>query len=166
MPFLVRKARVFWPLVLTLILSDCASKRWAESHLTELTPEPVMGNVLRWTLAYNKDGAMGISFGDASRVLLILATLIALFVLARLYRSAEPKDTSLAAATALILGGALGNLIDRVRWNGGVIDFIDVGFGATRFWIFNVADMGVTVGAALLGWLLWRKSEDSQLTQK
>jgi signal peptidase II len=51
---------------------------------------------------------------------------------------------------AAILGGALGNLIDRVFYNGLVVDFIDVGLGTSRFYTFNVADMGVTVGGAIL----------------
>ena len=157
MALLLRKARVFWPLLFLLVLSDCATKRWAETHLAEHTSEPVVGEVVRWTLAYNKAAAMGITFGAASRPLLILATLVALAALARLYRSAGPGETGIAASTALVTGGALGNLIDRVRWTGGVVDFIDVGVGASRFWIFNVADVGVTSGAATLAWILWNR---------
>ena len=51
---------------------------------------------------------------------------------------------------AAILGGALGNLVDRIFYGGLVVDFIDVGIGTHRFYTFNVADMGVTVGGALL----------------
>lgn len=157
MPLLLRKARVFWPLLLVLVLSDCASKRWAETHLTENIPEPVAGDVLRWTLAYNESAAMGISIGTASRPVLIVFTIVALIAIANLYRTAAPRDIKLTAATALVAGGAVGNLIDRVRWSGGVVDFIDVGVGASRFWIFNVADVGVTGGAALLAWILWSR---------
>lgn len=159
MPVLLQKARVFWPLLLLLVLADCATKRWAEAHLTGQTSEPVAGDVVRWTLAYNQVGAMGLHIGSATRPVFVLATIIALIVLARLYYTAGARDKGLAAATALIMGGALGNLIDRVRWNGGVIDFIDIGIGTFRFWVFNVADMGVTTGAALLGWLMWRQEK-------
>lgn len=159
---LLRKAPVFWPLLFVLVLSDCATKRWAETHLSEHTPEPVMGELLRWTLAYNRSAAMGITLGAASRPLLIVATLVALVALARLYRSAPSGHGGLAAALALVAGGALGNLIDRLRWSGGVVDFIDIGFGASRFWVFNVADIGVTMGAALLGWYLWHREEDTR----
>jgi signal peptidase II len=162
MPLVFRKARVFWPLIFVLVLSDCATKRWAEANLSERTPEPVVGEVIRWTLAYNDAGAMGISFGSASRPLLILATLVVFVVLVRVYRDAAPRDARIGAATALVLGGAIGNLIDRVRWNRGVVDFIDVGIGDSRFWIFNVADVGVTVGAALLGWYLWHQEDPRQ----
>lgn len=153
----LRKARVFWPLALLLVLSDCATKRWAESHLAANTPEPAVGEVVRWTLAYNKAAAMGITFGDASRPLLIVATLVALVALARFYRAAAPGELGIAVATALVAGGAVGNLLDRVRWAGGVVDFIDVGVGESRFWTFNIADVGVTGGAALLAWILVRR---------
>jgi len=162
MPLVFRKARVFWPLIFVLVLSDCATKRWAETNLSERTPEPVIGEVIRWTLAYNDAGAMGLSFGSASRPLLILATLVVFVVLVRVYRDAAPRDARIGAATALVLGGAIGNLIDRVRWDRGVVDFIDVGIGDSRFWIFNVADVGVTVGAALLGWYLWNQEDPKQ----
>ena len=165
MPLLLRKTRVFWPLLLMMLLSDCASKRWAETHLTEHASEPAIGEFLRWTLAYNQAGAMGLSFGSGSRPFLIVATLLILATLARLYRAGGERDAALAAATALVIGGALGNLIDRVRWTGGVVDFIDVGIGDSRFWIFNVADAGVTLGAALLGWLMLRRNKTSQSSE-
>jgi signal peptidase II len=51
---------------------------------------------------------------------------------------------------ALVAGGALGNLVDRVRSSAGVVDFIDVGVADVRFWTFNVADVGISIGAILL----------------
>ncbi|MDD5719097.1 MAG: signal peptidase II, partial [Candidatus Krumholzibacteria bacterium] len=53
-------------------------------------------------------------------------------------------------AMGWVLGGALGNLVDRVFYDGLVVDFLDFGLGAHRFWAFNVADMGVTCGGLLL----------------
>ena len=64
---------------------------------------------------------------------------------------------SVPAALALLSAGALGNLIDRLRHAKGVVDFIDVGTAEWRFWTFNVADMGVSIGAVLLAYLLWRE---------
>jgi signal peptidase II len=58
-------------------------------------------------------------------------------------------------ALVLIVAGAIGNLVDRLRWDGGVVDFIDVGVGGWRFWTFNVADSAVTIGAILLALVLW-----------
>jgi signal peptidase II len=58
-------------------------------------------------------------------------------------------------ALGLVCGGAVGNLIDRIRSPAGVVDFVDVGVGDLRWPTFNVADMAVSVGAFLLAWVLW-----------
>ena len=57
----------------------------------------------------------------------------------------------------LIVGGALGNLVNRLWSARGVVDFLDLGLGGRRFWTFNVADIGVTLGAVLLVWVLHRE---------
>ena len=62
----------------------------------------------------------------------------------------------------LAWGGAAGNLIDRVRSPLGVVDFIDIGVGTTRFWTFNVADSAVTVGAVMLGWVLLQEDREQR----
>jgi signal peptidase II len=67
-----------------------------------------------------------------------------------LYRTTDPGLKIRRGAMAAILGGAVGNLIDRIFYGGYVVDFIDVGLGDHRFYTFNVADMGVTVGGTLL----------------
>ena len=82
-------------------------------------------------------------------------TLAALGILVRLYRSTRPGDTARTLAVALVAGGAIGNLIDRIRSAAGVVDFIDIGIGFHRWPTFNVADMAVTTGAFLLAWVLW-----------
>ena len=75
-------------------------------------------------------------------------------VLARLYTHTAPRARVLAAALALVCGGAVGNLLDRLRNARGVVDFIDVGVGAHRFWIFNTADAAITLGVLLLALVL------------
>jgi signal peptidase II len=77
-----------------------------------------------------------------------------LFVLAYMYRQTSPTDRLQLASLALICGGAVGNLIDRLRSPLGVVDFIDIGIGPHRFWTFNIADVGVTFGTAALTWIL------------
>ncbi|MGH7447666.1 MAG: signal peptidase II, partial [Longimicrobiales bacterium] len=57
-------------------------------------------------------------------------------------------------------GGAVGNLIDRVRSASGVVDFIDVGVGSVRWPVFNVADMAVTTGAIILALSLWKEEQE------
>jgi signal peptidase II len=153
---LAPKARRFWPLLVSLVLADCATKRLAVEHLTPpYVPHDVLGNVVRLTLAYNSGAATGISLGPVSRVVLTALTLGALVVLGRLYRRTSSHDARRAAALALVCGGAVGNLLDRLRTPRGVVDFIDIGIGRYRFWTFNLADVGVTLGALGLALLLW-----------
>jgi signal peptidase II len=152
-----RKARVFWPLLSLLVLTDCTTKRLVEAHLPEHVPHSVIGDILQLTLAYNRDAAMGITAGEWSRPVFTVLAIIVLGILGTMYRQATASDRWLAFGLALIVGGAIGNLLDRLRSERGVVDFIDIGLGTYRFWIFNVADMGVVVGAAFLGILLWKR---------
>lgn len=152
-----RKSRVFWPVALCLLLADCASKRLVVEHLDPSMSHDVFGSTLRFTLAYNKGTAFGFLPGSVARLAVIALTTAALAVLMRLYRRAAAGDRATALALGLIVGGALGNLADRVRSAAGVVDFIDAGAGPLRFWIFNVADVGVSVGAVLLALLYWRR---------
>ena len=151
------KARAFWPLLSTAFLADCATKRIATEHLIPgHTPHEVWGEGVRVVLAYNEDAAMGIPLGPWSRPLLALVAVAMLALLVAWYRRVARQDWPTAAALGLIAGGALGNLLDRLRWDRGVVDFIDVGIGSTRFWIFNVADAAIACGAVLLVWRLSR----------
>ncbi|MFO7894630.1 MAG: signal peptidase II [Longimicrobiales bacterium] len=155
----MKKTHLFWPLLLGLLLADCGTKRIAEDSLQLHRPTEVLGDVVRFTLAYNPGAAFGIDVGPASRIVFITLTIVALVALLAMYRSTPPDHRIQLTALALISGGALGNLIDRVRGPAGVVDFIDVGVGATRFWTFNVADAGITIGAILLALSLWAEPE-------
>ena len=155
---IARKARFFWPILLAVTLADCGTKQLAVDYLApQYVPHPVIGEVVRFTLAYNQGAAMSTSLGEYSRIGFSLLALGVLVLLGRLYRRAEGGDVRLAVALALVCGGAVGNLLDRLRSPLGVVDFIDVGVGSYRFWIFNLADVGVTVGAAALAVLIWRR---------
>lgn len=156
------KARIFWPLLLGLLLADCGSKRIAEDTLPLHSPQEVVGDVVRFTLAYNTGAAFGINVGDSSRVVFTVLTLVALIALLSMYRTTPPEQRVQIVALGLITGGALGNLYDRLRGPAGVVDFIEVGLGATRFWTFNIADAGITTGALLLAIALWTEPEPDQ----
>jgi signal peptidase II len=162
---LTRRAKAFWPLLLLLVFTDCTTKRLAEQHLApEHIPHPVVGEVVRFTLAYNRGAAFGVSLGDYSRVGFTALAVGVLIALASVYRSTAAHDRVQAVALALVAGGAIGNVLDRLRSPGGVyrgvVDFIDIGYGGWRFWTFNLADVGVTCGAILLALLLWRRDTD------
>jgi len=151
------KSRWFWPILGTLILADCSTKELVATALSgNPGPHPLMGEWLRVTLAYNPGAAMNLSFGGASRAVFGGFAVAAILALLLLYRRTAPEARLRAAALALVAGGAMGNLLDRLRSPLGVVDFIDVGIGDVRFWTFNVADVGVTVGAVLLAMVLWR----------
>ena len=98
--------------------------------------------------------------GPYSRWIFLALTVGVLRVLWSLYRNTRDRDNARTFALALVCAGAVGNAIDRLRSPDGVVDFIDVGFGATRWPTFNVADVAVTGGAALLAWTLWGEAED------
>lgn len=158
---LARKALSFWPLAATLVLADCSTKELVVAELASNPgPHPLLGQFVRVTLAYNTGAAMNLSFGDFSRLVLSISAVAAIGALLYLYRR-TPHDAVLrAAALALVAGGALGNLLDRLRSPLGVVDFIDLGVGDSRFWTFNIADVGVTVGALLLALVLWREDRE------
>lgn len=145
------RARVFWPILTSLLIADCTTKQLAETYLApEHTPHEVAGSVVRLTLAHNSGAAMSLSLGRYSRIGFSLAALLALFVLVRLYLATPAHARRRAAALALLVGGAVGNLLNRVLSPRGVTDFIDIGVQSWRFWTFNLADAGITIGAVLL----------------
>jgi signal peptidase II len=160
----MHKARCFWPILASLVLADCSTKELVETALASNPgPHPVVGDWLRVTLAYNPGAAFStLSLGPASRPILGLIAFVAVIVLLQLYRRTRPDAVLRASAIALVAGGALGNLLDRIRSPRGVVDFIDLGIGDARFYTFNVADVGVTLGAILLAMVLWRDQEQDQ----
>ena len=99
---------------------------------------------------------MGIGVGHDSRLVLAALSIAALLILALLYHRTHPGDRRRAIGVALVMGGALGNLLDRLRSPAGVVDFIDLGVASVRFWTFNLADVGITVGAVLLVFVFGR----------
>ncbi len=152
------KAKRFWPVLLTVLLLDCSTKRLAVEALSPPDiPHDVFGNVFRLTLAYNRGMATGIAVG--SRWLLTGAAAVVIGILWLAYRRTAPGETVRLIALALLTGGAIGNVIDRVRWARGVVDFVDLGVGGIRFWTFNVADVAVTAGTLLLAWVLQHRPE-------
>lgn len=150
------RARIFWPVVITVVLSDIITKWIAVRDLYPRgVPREVFGDVVRLTLVYNRGAAFGLHLGQYSRWIFLGLTIAALVILAQLYRQTTGRDIARTLAIALVSGGAIGNLIDRVRGPQGVVDFIDIGIGDMRWPTFNVADMAVSTGAILLAYVLW-----------
>jgi signal peptidase II len=167
---------VFFGLVAGLsLLADIAAKAWAEIVLSQRTMvEPaivLVPNHLSLTLAYNKGGAWGL-LQNASEVVrrpfFLAVSILAILFIVSLYGKLVATQRSLKWGLPLVLGGALGNLSDRIT-RSSVIDFIDyradwvdtmnrmiskgvAGWGLTDHWpTFNVADISICVGVALMG---------------
>jgi len=133
-----------------VVLIDFLTKQWVVSSLTLHYPQSILGDVLRLTYTHNPGAAFGINVGEHSRLFFLGLSLVALSALGWMYAVTPRADLLRLLALAMVCGGAVGNIIDRLRYDAGVVDFIDIGIRAHRFWIFNVADSAVSVGAVLL----------------
>ncbi len=119
----------------------------------------VLGDFFRLTYIHNPGAAFGLHLGPYSRVIFLTLALIALGVLAVMYRHTPATDRLRLFAIGSIAGGALGNVIDRIRSPLGVVDFLDFGIGDVRWPVFNLADTAVTIGAMLLLASLWAEDQ-------
>ncbi len=129
-----------------VLVVDQITKAWAVSGLAD-GPVSLIGSAVQLNLTRNSGSAFGIVQG-ATPVLALIAMLIAIF-LVRAMRSA--RSQAMLIALALVLGGAMGNLVDRLTRDPGflrghVVDFIDVG----AWPIFNIADSAITIGSVLM----------------
>ena len=161
-----------WPfhvaVIVFSIISDQLTKLWAVSRFTDeagnFTYEkiPVIGELVRFQLVYNKGAAFSSRPQDLMPflppwVFFLLISIVAAFALAWFYKSIDKRDYLSRLGVVMILGGAVGNFIDRMRMQM-VVDFIDcdfpdihiMDFNMVRFPTFNVADSFVTVGVALV----------------
>lgn len=146
----MRKLRLALPLVLTLFATDCGTKRWALDNLPPGRSVPVLGESVRLTLALNQRGLPGIGDAVRDRPLSIALSFVVVLGLLWLIHLVRGSELPLVVGLALILGGAVGNLWDRLRPPRGIIDFVDLGVGGARLWTFNVADAAIAAGALVL----------------
>lgn len=138
-------------LVCALVLAaDQAAKAAVEAHLVPGQYEEVLGP-LELTLSHNRGVAFGLAGGAG--IGLVLVTAVALAVIGFLF-SRNPRRPWMWLAVGLVAGGALGNLVDRIR-AGAVTDFIAVGSWPP----FNLADVSITLGVLLLVYIYLRDAE-------
>jgi len=157
-----RNGRLFWPILIAVVAGDVVTKYVASSTLAVGRAREGIGEWLRFTLVYNPGAAFGLHVGEHSRWVFMALTVGALLILGRLYVTTKEGDRSRVLSLALVCGGALGNLIDRIRAARGVVDFLDVGVGDARWPTFNVADMAVSIGAFLLAVVLWAEDRPEE----
>jgi signal peptidase II len=151
------------------LLADQWSKWAVLSSFRLYETHPLLGGILSFTYIRNNGAAFGIlSHASAGfRVpFFVTVPVVALFAIGYVFKRIADKDYKLSIALSLVIGGAIGNLLDRVRW-GYVVDFIDVHWGyAYHFPAFNVADSAICVGVGILMLDLLTRETSDELTQK
>ena len=143
-------------LVLAILFScvgcDQATKSVAKAYLSETHAVVLLGDTVRLQVARNYGAflSLGSSIGESSRGMLlsVVVGLVLAALLAYLFIS-KPQNPVVGVSIALIVGGGVSNLIDRLRYGGYVVDFLNVGIGPVRTGIFNVADMAIMAGVVL-----------------
>ncbi len=149
--------------IVSAFLVDQISKLLIVNTITPFDPPMnVIGTLLRFKLTYNPFGVFSISFGP--NILYYVLSIIGVVFLTIVGLSL--KDRPGVVVFGIIIGGALGNIFDRVRLDY-VIDFIDMGFGNLRWFTYNLADAFITVGAIflLVRELFFRKKDPSATSQ-
>ena len=139
-----------WPLFIGLavgvVILDQLTKAWLTSMLEPGESVSIIGDLLRLVHGQN-DGALFGLFSDSATLFGIVSLgVVGLIVW---YHGSSGRNTLLSVALGLLLGGAIGNLIDRFRL-GHVVDWVDMGIGDLRFYTFNVADAAITCSLLLL----------------
>ena len=140
-----------WIVALCILIADQITKQWVLKRLVSGDIMPVVGEYLSFTHVRNPGIAFGLHLGAWSRPFFVLTALLVLGALVAFYRTVPRSDRLRRLSIAVLCAGAIGNLIDRIRWTEGVVDFIRLAILGYEWPIFNVADMAVTSGAILLG---------------
>jgi signal peptidase II len=143
----------FVGVAIVVIVADQVSKAWIDRSFPLATtgtpggdfagPTPVVGDLIRIAKTYNDGGIFGL-FGTAAPVLAVASLAVIALIVFYQARAAREGPDLLSLTLGLLLGGAIGNLLDRVRF-GYVIDFVDMGIGSFRWYTFNVADASISI---------------------
>lgn len=145
-----RALRFFALMSFAVIVADQISKAWVRAALTLNIEHEVIPGWLSFSHILNKGAAWGMLSGQ--RWFLIAITLFVMVIVSQMAREFAPHSAMARLGLGLILGGAIGNLIDRI-WQGAVTDFIDLQTPIEwirTFPVFNIADSALTVGVIVL----------------
>lgn len=148
-----RRWVIFGALAGGIVLADQVTKRWVDANfqLAYLStpipglaaPTPVIGDLVRIAKSYNDGGLFGL-FGTAAPMLALASLFVIAIIVWFQARAASSGPLLMTITLGLLLGGAVGNLIDRLRL-GYVIDYVDTGLGTNRWFTFNVADAAISL---------------------
>jgi signal peptidase II len=152
---------LFYVVAAVVLVLDQITKIRIAGSMSLHESRPILGDFFRLTYVHNDGAAFGLDLGGrwAFIVVTILVSAFIVFYYARSERAPVARW-----ALAMILGGALGNLADRIRL-GEVIDFLHVSVAGFSWPIFNVADIGVSVGVGLLALHLFRKENPQDVDE-
>src|SRR5437879_6476785 len=131
---------------------DRITKLWVEQNIPLYESRQVVGDYVRIVHTQNTGAAFGLL--PERTTLLSVLSVLAVLAIVYYYRQFANSSPLVTATLGMQLGGAFGNLLDRVT-QGYVVDFVDVGVGDIRFWAFNVADSSIVVGIFLVTIALW-----------
>lgn len=144
-----RRWLAFGGLAAVVVVADQLTKAWVAASLAPgRPPVEVVGEFVRLVHGQNSGGIFGL-FGDSATLLGLASTVVIALIVVYHAREAGRSHWLLSVALGLLLGGAVGNLIDRLRL-GHVIDWVDMGIGGWRWYTFNVADAAISTALLLL----------------
>ncbi len=152
-----RRWLAFGGLAAVVIIADQLSKIWVDANFERVSthplhgqpqPTPIIDGFVRIAKNYNEGGIFGL-FGNSAIVLALASTFVIGLIVVYQWREGTRGPWLLTVALGLLLGGALGNFIDRIRYQH-VIDFVDMGIGDWRWYTFNVADSAISIALLLL----------------
>jgi signal peptidase II len=148
---------VFGLIGAAVVIADQATKAWVESGFALAAPSappgspnaptPIVGDLVRIARTWNDGGIFGL-FGSSAPIL-GLASLVVIGIIVWIEATSGVMSPLLTVALGLLIGGAIGNLIDRLRY-GHVVDWVDTGLGSLRFYTFNIADSAISIAVVLL----------------
>src|SRR5712692_11240763 len=144
---------------LTVFVLDRLTKAWVSENIPLGTARPVVGDYVRIVHTQNTGAAFGLL--PERTTLLSVLSVVAVLAIVYYYRQFANSSPLISATLGMQLGGAFGNLLDRVT-QGYVVDFVDVGIpSGIRFWAFNVADSSIVLGILCVTLLLWQEERKS-----
>ncbi len=135
-----------------VFVADRVSKDLVATNIPVGQSRQVVGDSVRIVHTQNSGAAFGLL--PERTTLLSLLSVLAVVAIVYYYRTIVGRSPLIAVTLGMQLGGAFGNLLDRIG-QGYVVDFVDVGVGSVRFWAFNVADSSIVVGIILVTLVLW-----------